>query len=58
MVRKQGREIRRLPSFGVRYHVRRTMRRRQRRAALLIALILHLIGAFFSDPADSAGDCG
>ncbi len=47
MVRRQGREIRRLPSFGVRYHVRRTMRRRQRRAALLIALILHLIGAFF-----------
>ena len=39
--------IRHLPEFNTRYSVRRTIRRRRRRSALIIALTLHLIAAFF-----------
>ena len=48
----QGQKIRQkatryLPAFNVRYSAHRTMTQRQNRAALIIALILHLIAAFF-----------
>ena len=48
----QGQKIRQkatryLPAFNVRYSAHRAMTQRQNRAALIIALILHLIAAFF-----------
>ena len=36
-----------LPTFSARHYVRDAINRRQKRSALTIALILHLIGAFF-----------
>ena len=43
----QTQEIRHLPAFNMRYNVRQTISRRQNVRALTIALILHLIAAFF-----------
>ena len=43
----QSQEIRHLPTFNMRYNVRRTVHRRRNVRALTITLILHLIVAFF-----------
>ena len=43
----QGQTIRDLPSLSARYDVYRALHRRRSRSALAVALILHLIAAFF-----------